>query len=269
MNQITTTAATFKLENLTTGYHLRGRDKVLSFSLSATLQRGVLTGLLGANGVGKSTLLRTMARFQPALGGDIYLFEKPLASYQSDELARNVGVVLTDKLPVAGLRAEEIVAMGRMPYTGFWGGLSDEDTEIVKHSLEMVGMTAFAHRRMTTLSDGEMQKIMIAKALAQQTPVILLDEPVAFLDFPSKVEILSLLRRLAHEENKSILLSVHDLELALQTVDNIWLLDEKGCMAQGTPHELAEQGRLDFFFAPGGLAFNRHTLQYTYKTEKQ
>lgn len=255
---------TFSLINLTTGYHLRNHDKVLSRSLTANLKRGELTCLLGSNGVGKSTLLRTMARFQTPLGGEILLFGKPLCSYSSDELAQQIGVVLTDKLPTASLRAEELVAMGRMPFTGFWGALNKVDLEIVEDSLAAVGMTAFGHRRMTTLSDGEMQKIMIAKALAQQTPVILLDEPVAFLDFPSKVEILGLLQKLAREKQKAILLSIHDLELALQTADRLWLLNDNGNLDQGSPHELAEKGSLDFFFKSKGLTFNRESLQYTY-----
>jgi iron complex transport system ATP-binding protein len=261
----TTEISAFSLVNLTTGYHLRNQDKILSRGLTANLKQGELTCLLGSNGVGKSTLLRTMARFQPILDGEILLFGQPLSIFSPDELARIVGVVLTDKLPTASLRVEELVAMGRMPFTGFWGALSKEDLKVVEDSLEVVGMKSFAHRRITTLSDGEIQKIMIAKALAQQTPVILLDEPVAFLDFPSKVEILSLLQKLAREKQKAILLSIHDLELALQTADRLWLLNNEGDLEQGAPHELAEKGSLDFFFRSSGLAFNKDTLQYTYR----
>ena len=179
---------TFRLQNLSTGYRLRQRDIVLASGLEATLRTGELTCLLGPNGAGKSTLLRTMARFQEPLAGNISLQGQPLDSYKPNELARRVGVVLTDKLPSSNLRAEELVGMGRMPYTGFWGNLSDDDQRAVDEALQMVGMTSFRHRRLSTLSDGEQQKLMIAKALAQQTPVILLDEPVAFLDFPSKEE---------------------------------------------------------------------------------
>ena len=254
---------TFQLHDLKTGYRLQRRDIVLSANLEATLTTGELTCLLGPNGAGKSTLLRTMARFQPALDGEVQLFGQPLESYTAEKLARRVGVVLTDKLPSSSLRAEELVSMGRMPYTGFWGTLTADDRQAVDEALDMVGMTAFRRRRLATLSDGEQQKLMIAKALAQQTPVILLDEPVAFLDFPSKVEILTLLRRLAREQGKAILLSIHDLELALQTADRLWLLDSEGHLSQGTPKELAQNGSLDFFFKGHGLEFDKHTMQYT------
>ena len=254
---------TFSLHNLTTGYHLHRRDKLLSRNLSADLKCGMLTCLLGTNGVGKSTLLRTLAGFQPAMNGEVELFGKPLKEYSPYELARKVGVVLTEKLPIANLKAHELVAMGRLPYTGFWGGLNEDDLRIADKALDMVGMTAFANRRLSTLSDGELQKLMIAKALAQETPVILLDEPVAFLDFPSKVEILGLLRKLAREEQKAVLLSIHDLELALQTADYLWIMEADGKLVQGEPHEMAKQGNLDFFFSTSGLTFSHETLQYS------
>ena len=256
---------TFRLQNLSTGYRLRQRDIVLASGLEATLRTGELTCLLGPNGAGKSTLLRTMTRFQEPLAGNISLQGQPLDSYKPNELARRVGVVLTDKLPSSNLRAEELVGMGRMPYTGFWGNLSDDDQRAVDEALQMVGMTSFRHRRLSTLSDGEQQKLMIAKALAQQTPVILLDEPVAFLDFPSKVEILTLLRRLAREKKKAVLLSIHDLELALQTADRLWLLDTQGRLTQGTPAELAHNGSLNIFFTSHGLSFDPETMQYSIK----
>lgn len=254
----------FHLDNLATGYRLRSGDKVLSSNLTAALLKGQLTCLLGTNGVGKSTLLRTMARFQPAISGQIDLFGKPLDSYSSNGLAKILGVVLTDKVPVGSLTAIELVSMGRLPYTGFWGGLTKADKIIVEEAIDQVGMRRFANRRLATLSDGERQKLMIAKALAQQTKVILLDEPIAFLDFPSKVDILDLLHRLACEEGKAILLSIHDLELALQTADCLWLLQGNGALVQGTPEALAREGKLDFFFSTHGLAFNHETLQYTF-----
>ena len=188
---------------------------------------------------------------------------KPLPLWSRHELARHVGVVLTDSIPVLTLRADELVAMGRMPYTGFWGKLNDDDRRIVDKTLSMVGMTKFRSRRIATLSDGERQKLIIAKALAQQTHTILLDEPIAFLDFPSKVQVLTLLRRLAREEQKAVLLSIHDLELALQTADRLWLLGNDGRLLEGSPRTLAAEGMLDFMFEGEGLRFDRRSLHYT------
>ena len=252
-----------ELCHLTTGYHLPKGDKVLAQDLSAQLRAGELTCLLGNNGVGKSTLLRTLAHFQPALQGEVKLLGEPLSRFNATRLARTLGVVLTDKVPTASLRAEELVAMGRMPFTGFWGGLSSSDQELIRRSMEQVGMLDFSRRRLATLSDGERQKLMIAKVLAQQTPIILLDEPIAFLDFPSKVEILTLLRRLAREEGKAVLLSIHDLELALQMADRLWVLQRDGSLCEGTPRDLASEGRLDFFFEAHDLHFDKDTLQYS------
>lgn len=253
----------FRLECLSTGYRRHGREHLLLDGVTAELHPGRLTCLLGANGSGKTTLLRTMAGRLSPLAGHILTGGRDLSDYSAHELARRVSVVLTDHVPVDSLRAEEIVAMGRMPYTGFWGNLSRHDHDVVDNALNMVGMDKFRHRRLGTLSDGERQKLMIAKALAQQTPAILLDEPVAYLDFPSKVDILTLLRRLARDEGKAILLSIHDLELALQTADCIWLLDGHGSLSKGTPRELAERGDLDVFFTSKGMHFDRQTMQYT------
>ena len=152
-----------------------------------------------------------------------------------------------------------LVGMGRSPYTGFWGKLSEEDEAIVDEALRMVGIEALQHRQVQTLSDGERQKVMIAKALAQQTPIIYLDEPTAFLDFPSKVEMMQLLRRLAVDGQKTIFLSTHDVELSLQLADRIWLM-ESDLLHVGTPHELADRGVLSSFIEQGGIRFDKQSL---------
>lgn len=254
---------TYSLNHLTTGYRRHGREKTLCREVTARLRRGELTCLLGVNGSGKSTLLRTMTGLLPPIQGSIELEGQALSSWSRHELARRVGVVLTDSVPVPTLRAEEVVAMGRIPYTGFWGNLSDEDRRLVDRAMRMVGMTRFRHRRLATLSDGERQKLMIAKALAQQTRTILLDEPIAFLDFPSKVEVLTLLRTLARKDRKAVLLSIHDLELALQMADRLWVLCGDGCLLEGLPRALAAEGALDFLFKSEGLSFDRRSLHYT------
>ncbi|MBR1917850.1 MAG: ABC transporter ATP-binding protein [Bacteroidaceae bacterium] len=254
----------YKIDNLSTGYEAasphEGR-KVLASGMSARLGVGCLTCLIGVNGAGKSTLLRTMAGLQPAINGQIELMGKPLADYDVRALSRLVSVVLTDEIPEQALTAYELVAMGRMPYTGYWGTLHRRDVKMVEQALAMVGMTDFSHRRLHSLSDGERQKLMIAKALAQDTDVILLDEPVAFLDFPSKVWVLRLLSRVAREQGRSVLLSIHDLELALQIADRLWLLDGHN-FVEGEPRVLAADGKIDFLFQGAGIQFDRETLQY-------
>lgn len=254
----------YKIDNLSTGYEAasphEGR-KVLASGMNARLGVGCLTCLIGVNGAGKSTLLRTMAGLQPAINGQIELMGKPLADYDVRALSRLVSVVLTDEIPEQALTAYELVAMGRMPYTGYWGTLHRRDVKMVEQALAMVGMTDFSHRRLHSLSDGERQKLMIAKALAQDTDVILLDEPVAFLDFPSKVWVLRLLSRVAREQGRSVLLSIHDLELALQIADRLWLLDGHN-FVEGEPRVLAADGKIDFLFQGAGIQFNRKTLHY-------
>lgn len=175
--------------------------------------------------MGKSTLLRTLAGVQPPLAGTVTLVadgvERQLSELSRRELSRWIGVVLTDRVEVENLTVEQLVGMGRMPYTGFFGRLNDDDRRMVGEALAMTGLTPLAQRQVGTLSDGERQKMMIAKALAQQTPVVLLDEPTAFLDYPSKVETLRLLGHLAHHTGKIIVLSTHDLNLAVHLADHL------------------------------------------------
>ena len=217
--------------DLTTGYG----DRVVSSGLTAGLCAGKVTCLLGPNGAGKSTLLRTLAGYQRALAG------------RMDKISpETLGVVLTERTDAMGLSAREVVAMGRHPYTGYFGQLSPEDEQVVDKAMRLTHTEEFARRAFQSLSDGERQKVMIAKALAQETPIILMDEPSAFLDFPSKVELMLLLRNLAHNQGKAILLSTHDVGIALKTADMLWLMHE-GRMTIGTPQELQESGDIDAF----------------------
>ena len=209
------------IKDLAVGY----RHRQVASGLSARLEGGVLTALVGANGMGKSTLLRTLAGVQPPLAGEVTLVAdgtaRRLTGLTGRQLSRWVGVVLTDRVEVENLTVEEVVGFGRMPYTGFFGHLGDEDRRVVAEALRMTRRTPLARRRVDTLSDGERQKMMIAKALAQQTPVVLLDEPTAFLDYPSKVETMRLLRSLAHDMGKIVVLSTHDLNLAVRLADRL------------------------------------------------
>lgn len=248
--------ATIQLQGLHIGYRGKVNHKVVAENICSSIYSSELTCLLGTNGIGKSTLLRTLSAFQPALGGDIRIMDKELRRYTDKELSTVISVVLTEKCDVRNMSVRELVGMGRSPYTGFWGKLSPEDQTIVEKSIELVNIQNLASRMLHTLSDGERQKAMIAKALAQETPVIFLDEPTAFLDFPSKVEIMQLLHRLTRETDKTIFLSTHDLELALQIADKIWLMDKTNGITTGTPEDLALRGQLSHFFARKGITFD-------------
>ena len=213
------------LSHLSVGYKV-GHAVVSDINL--TLQSGKLASLIGANGVGKSTLLKTLTGFLPKLEGSLLLDGKDISEFSQRALAQQISIVLTQKPDVQNLTVEEIVGLGRSPYTGFFGKLHANDQQIVDESITAVGIEKLKNRMIQTLSDGERQKVMIAKALAQQTPVIFLDEPTAFLDFSSKVETFQLLQRMAHEMGKLVLLSTHDLELAVRFSDTLLQVNGDG-----------------------------------------
>lgn len=189
--------------------------------INLELRSGQLACLIGENGIGKSTLLKTLTGFLPKLKGSLLLGNRDIESFSQRELARQVSIVLTQKPDVQNLTIEEIIGLGRSPYTGFFGRLRAEDRKVVDDAIATMGIEKLRGRMIHTLSDGERQKVMIAKALAQETPIILLDEPTAFLDFPSKAETFQSLQRMAHERDKLILLSTHDLELAVRFADSL------------------------------------------------
>lgn len=206
------------LSQLSVGYSLS--HPVIS-DINLELRSGQLACLIGENGIGKSTLLKTLTGFLPKLKGSLLLGNRDIESFSQRELARQVSIVLTQKPDVQNLTIEEIIGLGRSPYTGFLGRLRAEDRKVVDDAIATMGIGKLRGRMIQTLSDGERQKVMIAKALAQETPIILLDEPTAFLDFPSKAETFQSLQRMAHERDKLILLSTHDLELAVRFADSL------------------------------------------------
>lgn len=250
---------TIEIKELSIGYLSKKNRKTVAENINSTIFSGELTCLLGANGIGKSTLMRTITAFQPKLSGNIYIQGKEIEDYTEKELATLVSVVLTEKFDIKNMTARELIGLGRSPYTGFWGKLSDDDHKIVDKAISLVKIDNLASRMIHTLSDGERQKVMIAKALAQETPIILLDEPTAFLDFPSKVEMMQLLHQLSRKTNKTIFLSTHDLELALQIADKIWLMDKENGIKIGTPEDLSIDGSLSHFFARKGIIFDTDT----------
>ncbi|MBO4985597.1 MAG: ABC transporter ATP-binding protein [Bacteroides sp.] len=249
--------ATIRINKLSIGYRTKEGEKQVATGICADICAGELTCLLGENGVGKSTLLRTLSAFQPKLDGQVCIQGKELSEYTDKELSHLIAVVLTERPDVQNLTVREMVGLGRTPYTDFWGRLAEADEAMVDEAMKLVGITALHTRMVHTLSDGERQKVMIAKALAQETPIIFLDEPTAFLDFPSKVEMMLLLRRLSRQTGKTIFLSTHDVELALQIADKLWLMSRSKEISVGTPEELSMNGTVSDFFSHKGIIYNK------------
>ncbi|OGX91323.1 ABC transporter ATP-binding protein [Hymenobacter coccineus] len=247
-------------EDLAVGYFLSKKTpRPVAGPLRLALWPGELVCLLGPNGAGKSTLLRTLAGLQPPLGGRLELGGRPLAAMGAAERARQLSVVLTDRVDAGNLAVRELVRLGRHPHTGWLGGLSAHDEARVQAALEATGTEAFADRPVGELSDGERQKVLLARALAQDTPVVLLDEPTAHLDLPNRVALMRLLHQLARTTGKAILLSTHELDLALQAADRTWLLPADGALRTGTPEDLVLSGAFAAAFAREGLAFDAAT----------
>lgn len=239
-----------------TGYRRGGRVTEVHRGLDFSLSGGELTCLLGCNGIGKSTLLRTLAGMQRPLSGRLELMGRPLDAYAARERSKVVGVVLTDRTRAGGLTVYELAALGRQPYTGFFGRLSTSDKALVRRALEDVGMADKARRYVAELSDGERQKVMIAKVLVQECPLILLDEPTAFLDVESRMEVMRLLRGLA-EEGKAILLSTHDADRAPAMADRLWLMTQEHAMLCGATEDLVLSGAMDRLFGGTAIRFDK------------
>jgi iron complex transport system ATP-binding protein len=240
---------------LAIGYRSRRGTTHVAAGLSAVARPGELTVLLGPNGCGKSTLIRTMCGLQPALAGQVLLDGTPLADVAANRLARSVAVVLTDRVEPGLLSARELTALGRIPYLGFTGRLTPNDHRIVDRSLGAVDAQHLAARPAADLSDGERQRVLTARALAQQPEVLVLDEPTAFLDVPSRTGLVEMLRGLARDQRLTIVMSTHDLELALRVADRVWLLGRDGGLADATPEELILAGQI-------GAEFDSDTLRF-------
>lgn len=230
-------------------------QRILLRDVSASVPPGSLTALIGRNGTGKSTLLRTVAGLGAAASGGIELCGKPLATLTPLQRASSVSFVTTDKVRIANLACEDVVALGRAPYTNWIGRMQETDRDIVARSLRLVGMEAFARKTMDRMSDGECQRVMIARALAQDTPIILLDEPTSFLDLPNRYELCTLLRRLAHDHRKCILFSTHELDIALSLCDSIALIDPPVLRYLPTP-DMACSGYIERLFSNSFVTFD-------------
>ncbi|MGQ2982537.1 ABC transporter ATP-binding protein [Flavobacterium sp.] len=242
-------------ENLGIGY----AGKVIATiakGIDIYLKEGSLTALIGANGIGKSTLLRTLTGIQRPLSGSVLLNGKDLFSYQPKELAKNLSIVLTEGLPPSNLTVFELVALGRQPYTNWLGSLSGEDLAQVQKALQLTQIGHLSDKKHHEISDGQFQKVLIARALAQDTPLIILDEPTTHLDLLHKVNLLRLLKELAANAGKCILYSTHDLDLALQMSDEIIVMNGK-LTIQGTPQYLIDQKVIDTLFDDPDIVFDR------------
>ncbi len=246
------------LKNLAIGYRpSRKQTKVVAENLSVNLKAGELVCLLGPNGAGKSTLMRTIAGMQPPIGGEVLLGGTNIHQISSRDLAKKLSVVLTEKITIGTLSAYSLVALGRYPHTNWAGTLTTRDHEIVRQSIEIVGAADLANRNVSELSDGERQKIMVARALAQEPRILILDEITAFLDLPRRVDIMRMLREMTRKTGKAVLLSTHDLDLALRTADKLWLLGKGGVFQTGSPEDLVLSGDFERAFESEGIEFDR------------
>lgn len=229
-------------EGLSIGFKTKEKEHIVFDNLNLNIRRGELLCLLGPNGVGKSTLIRTFMGIQPALSGEVSIDNQPMESYSSSELSLKIGAMITEKIDVDFLNVYDLVCIGRYPHTHWLRGMKSEDHEQVGIALKAMEVEQFSQKSLNHLSDGERQRVLIARALAQDTELLLLDEPTSFLDLPHKVETLRLLRNWAYEKQKAILLSTHDFELAMNIADRIWLMGKDKKMHDGSPEDLFLNG---------------------------
>ena len=256
--------------NLTIGYPYPGRlPLVLARDLHLGIECGLVIGLLGPNGCGKSTLLRTLAGLQPVISGSVKVMGQTIRSNQVRHTARMLSVVLTDRIEVRNLTVFELVSMGRYPFTDWLGRAGREDDERIGTALEQVKLREYSTRFFNELSDGEQQRVLLAKALVQDTPMIILDEPTAHLDLPNRISIMRLLRNLADETGKSILFSTHDLDLAIHTADHLWLMPKGGVVLKGKPAELMEGDAFEDTFRSGTDAADQDIVSDYFRSLKK
>lgn len=247
--------AVLSTHNLSIGYSKKRSKTIVQPALNLKLQAGELVCLIGPNGTGKSTLLRTLAGLQKPLDGKIKIDDDELENLSHHEKAMLIALVLTDRVDIDNATVYDIVSFGRQPYSNWWGSFSEGDEKQVREAIEMVHLTHKRDDCFCELSDGERQRVMIAKALAQDTPIIMLDEPTAHLDLPNRIEIMLLLHRLSHKTGKAILLSTHELDLALQAADRIWLMSNVGVEC-GVPEDLVFNGSFNRTFESKYYFFN-------------
>ena len=253
-------------KNLCIGYHGRANNlinrveaKKIAGPINLELYAGKLVCLLGANGAGKSTLIKTLSGIQVPLSGQVFIEDKPISKLSPQELATKLSLVLTETVRSWNLDVYSLISLGRFPYTGWLGNLSDEDLAIINFAIEAVNLLDFINRKVDELSDGEKQRVMLARALVQDTGLIILDEPTAHLDIPNRISLMGLLHNLSREQHKAILISTHELDLALQIADEIWLFDGNGNLITGTPEELVMNDHFSSVFDKKGTLYDKST----------
>lgn len=254
-----------KTANLSIGYTSKKQVSVIASGLNINLETGNLVCLLGKNGIGKSTLLRTLTKVQPALSGETFIDNKNLDSLTNIELSKIMSLVLTERLPDSSLTVFELVALGRQPFTNWIGYLTNNDMEIIQTAFEKTNTSHLMNFKCYELSDGQLQKVLIARALTQDTPIIVLDEPTAHLDLHHTVNTFSLLKNLASQFNKTIIVSTHEANLALQLADELWLMSTSNFVS-GKTNDLIENNELDKLFDSNLINFDKKLKQFLIST---
>ena len=253
-----------KTENLVIGYKSKKSNSIIADQINVELQKGKLTCLIGKNGIGKSTLLRTLSKMQPALGGEIKLENKNIEGFSRNQLAKMISLVLTERIPTSNLTVYELIALGRQPYTNWIGQLNKKDITQINMAIAQSQLEDLVNQRCDELSDGQLQRAMICRALAQNTDLIILDEPTAHLDIQHKIETFKLLSNIAHELNKAILISSHEIQLATQMSDRLWIMT-KNKMITGTPAALIDSNEINMLFDSKSILYDKESNQFIMK----
>lgn len=256
-------------ENLSIGYSGKKADKIILSGIKLKLLPGQLICLLGPNGVGKSTLLRTLAGVQPPIDGDVLIGEKNITRMSPLELAQKISLVLTDRSFSGNLNVLDLIALGRYPHTGWSGNLQDQDHEKINHAIEQTQVGYLLEQKLHQISDGQLQKAMIARALAQDGEIMILDEPTAHLDLSNKIEILLLLKKLSQLTGKGIIIATHELDLAVKIADQIWLAQCNEPLVSGMPEELALAGVFQNIYNGRDFQIDQHSGQVQLKLDNQ
>lgn len=257
--------STLDIQNLSIGYPgNHGENQVVVSDLTLSLKKGEFTSIIGVNGIGKSTLLRTLGGVQSKLAGTILINGEPLESLSGQSLATELSIVLTDPLASKNLTVKELISLGRQPYTNWLGILKKEDNLVIEDTIKKIGLESVQNRKCFELSDGQLQKVLIARALAQDTPIILLDEPTTHLDLYHKVQVLKTMKHIAHELQKTVVYTTHEIDLAIQLCDKMLILDHP-VSHFGTPCELIENKSFQGLFPSDLIGFDTKTGSFKIK----
>jgi len=257
---------TITTSNLQIGYRSKKKDLLIASGLNLSLEGGKLVCLLGKNGIGKSTLLRTLSHVQPRLGGEIYIDQQKIEHWTAPELAQKISTVFTERIPANNLSVYELIALGRQPYTNWLGKLNESDLHYINLAIKQTQCEDLLSKKHHQLSDGQLQKVMIARSLAQDTPIITLDEPTAHLDIHHKISLFMLLKRLAKKMNKAILVSTHEIHYALEMADELWLMDENG-LQTGATKDLVKAKQIDQLFSSDLVKFDAISRQFVFSKD--